>query len=126
MAGDGPEEVIRHVPPGFSRANVGAPKALGPQPAIHEEQLDIQVVAALDRVGPRVLAESGAAVEIETHWLGGRRHFGGRWEIADLALVAVFRKGGQLIWRKVALLQSKRLYARNVAISELDREDYTL
>jgi hypothetical protein len=126
MAGDVPEDVIRHVRRVFSRANVDATKALARQPAIHEEQLDFQVVAALDRVGPRVLAESGAAVEIETHWLGGRRHFGGRWEIADLALVAVFRKGGQLIWRKVALLQSKRLYARNVAISELDREYYTL
>jgi hypothetical protein len=33
--------------------------------------LDFQTFAALDRVGPSVMPTSGAAVEIDSHWLGG-------------------------------------------------------
>jgi hypothetical protein len=42
---------------------------LARQPGAHEEQLDFQLFAALDRVGPRVVPTSNAAIEIETHWL---------------------------------------------------------
>jgi hypothetical protein len=121
-----PENVIEFAREIFATANLEATMTLARQPAAHEEQLDFQIFAALDRVGPRVVPTSGAAIEIDTHWLGGRRHYGGRWEIADIGVVIVLRRGGRLIWRKVALLQSKRLYSREIPVVELDRSDYLI
>ena len=74
-----PDDVIAYVRDVFAKANADATWALARQPAIHEEQLDFQVFAALDRVGLNVMADSGVALVIETHWLGGRRHFEHRW-----------------------------------------------
>jgi hypothetical protein len=81
------------------------------------------VFAALDEVGPCILG-SGIAVDIDTHWLGGRRHYGGRWEIADIGIVIVLRRGGRMLWRKVGLLQSKRLYSREIPVVEMEFADY--
>jgi hypothetical protein len=121
-----PEDVIQFAREIFAGANSEAPMALARQPAAHEEHLDFQIFAALDRVGPRILPSSNAAIEIDTHWLGGRRYYGGRWEIADIGIVVVLRRGGNLLWRKVALLQSKRLYSREIPVVELDRSDYEI
>jgi hypothetical protein len=90
---------------------------------MHEEALDQQVVTALDGVGSRIMPNSGAAVGIETHWLGGRRHYG-NWEIADIAVAVIVRRVGMLAARKVALLQSKRLYPRELSVREEDLYDY--
>ena len=106
-----PEDVIEFTRDVFATANVRATTALARQPAAHEEMLDFQVFAALDEVGPCILG-SGIAIDIDTHWLGGRRHYGGRWEIADIGIVIVLRRVGRMVWRKVGLLQSKRLYSR--------------
>jgi hypothetical protein len=76
--------------------------------------------------GPRSFPGSGAAIEIDTHWLGGRRHFEQRWEIADIGVVVALRRRGKLLWRKVALLQSKRLYSREIPVSEMERSDYAI
>lgn len=121
-----PEDVIQFARDIFAAANSEATMTLARQPAAHEEHLDFQIFAALDRVGPRIVPTSNAAIEIDTHWLGGRRHYGGRWEIADIGIVIVLRRGGRLIWRKVALLQSKRLYSREIPVVELDRSDYEI
>jgi hypothetical protein len=43
-----------------------------------------------------------------------------------IGVVIALRKGGRLVWRKVALLQSKRLYARDVPVVELERSDYEI
>jgi hypothetical protein len=121
-----PNDVIDYVRETFAAANREATMTLARQPAAHEEQLDFQVFAALDRIGPRHFPGSGTAINIETHWLGGRRHFERRWEIADIGIVIVFRKNGKLLWRKVALLQSKRLYSREIPVTEMERLDYTI
>jgi hypothetical protein len=118
-----PEDAIEFVRGAFAEANRKAALLLSRQPSIHEEGLDFHLISARDEIGPRLLPGSGAAVEIQTHWLGGRRHFGS-WEIADIALVIVVRRSGTLVARKVALLQSKRLYSREIPVSELDRADY--
>jgi hypothetical protein len=76
-----------HVRDLFAAANTEARMALARQPAAHEEMLDFQIFAALDRVGPTVMSKSGAALLIDTHWLGGRRHWGGRWEIGLLPVL---------------------------------------
>ncbi len=119
-----PDDVVDYVREVFAKANREATMTLARQPAAHEEQLDFQIFAALDRIGPRRFPGSGAAIDIETHWLGGRRHFEQRWEIADIGVVIVLRKSGKLLWRKVALLQSKRLYSREIPVTELERSDY--
>lgn len=121
-----PDDVVEFVRNAFASANLKSTMTLARQPAAHEEMLDFQVFAALDEIGPCIMPESGAVVEIDTHWLGGRRYWGGRWEIADIGVVVVLRRGGYLIWRKVALLQSKRLYAREVPVVELERADFEI
>jgi hypothetical protein len=121
-----PEDVIQFAREIFAGANSEATMTLARQPAAHEEHLDFQLFAALDRVGPRIVPSSNAAIEIDTHWLGGRRYFGGRWEIADIGVVVVLLRGGRLLWRKVALLQSKRLYSREIPVVELDRSDFEI
>lgn len=118
-----PEDVIQFTRSIFARANTKVTRALARQPSAHEEMLDFQIFAALDEVGPCIL-DSGIAVDIDTHWLGGRRHFGGRWEIADVGIVIVLRRGGRMLWRKVALLQSKRLYSREIPVVEMELADY--
>jgi hypothetical protein len=121
-----PDDVIDYVRGAFAEANREATMALARQPAAHEEQLDFQIFAALDKIGPRYFSGSRAAIEIDTHWLGGRRHFERRWEIADIGVVVALRRNGKLLWRKVTLLQSKRLYSREIHVAEMERSDYAI
>jgi hypothetical protein len=120
-----PQDVVDFVRAVFAGANTEATMTLARQPSAHEEMLDFQIFAALDRVGPRTVPKSSATVEIDTHWLGGRRHYR-TWEIADIGFVVALRKGGRLLWRKVALLQSKRLYSHEIPVAELDLSDYQI
>lgn len=92
---------------------------------MHEESLDHQLLAELSAAPPTFFAETGVAVEIQTHWLGGRRMYG-RWEIADIALLILLRTNGGLVSRKVALLQTKRLYTREIPTAELEEADYRI
>ena len=94
----------------FERANNKVAQALARQPSMHEEMLDHMLVAELAASPPTFFANSRTAIAIETHWLGGRwMHH--RWEIADIAIFVSPRGQGQLLMRKVALLQTKRLYS---------------
>jgi len=120
-----PDDVVEFIREVFAKANTKVTTLLARQPSMHEEGLDFQLIAALGEMGPRRMAGSGVGVEIETHWLGGRRQYR-RWEIADIALVIIVRQVGRLIGRKVALLQSKRLYSREIPIHELEESDYTM
>ena len=58
----------------------------------------------------RSVTPSDWVIKIDTHFLGGGRHWMGRWEIADIGILLMFRRRGNLLRTKVALLQSKRLY----------------
>lgn len=118
-----PTDAIEFVRSAFRTANAAATLVLTRQPSMHEEALDQQIVTALDGVGSSIMPGSGAAVGIETHWLGGRRHFG-NWEIADIAVAVIVRRVGMLAARKVALLQSKRLYSKELSVEEENRADY--
>ena len=63
-------------------------------------------------------------MRIDGHFLGGASRLVGRWEIADIGLLVMFRRGGILVRTKVGLLQSKRLYPNEQEVDE-DRElDY--
>jgi hypothetical protein len=120
-----PDDVIEFIRDAFAQANKSATLVLNRQPSMHEEALDQQIINALDLIGSRIMPGSGAAVGIETHWLGGRRHYG-NWEIADIAVAVVVRRAGHLAARKVALLQSKRLYPREISVKEEDKSDYMI
>lgn len=120
-----PEDAIDFIRGAFAQANTKATLLLSRQPSIHEEGIDFHLISSLDEIGPRLMSASGAAVEILTHWLGGRRHFG-HWEIADIAIVVIVRRFGTMLGRKVALLQSKRLYSREIPVTPLDRSDYLI
>jgi hypothetical protein len=99
-----PEDAIEFIRAAVTQANQRATSTLARQPSMHEEGLDFQLIAALDEVGSRVLPGSGAAVEIETHWLGGRRLFDfldhRGWEIADIGLLVAVLRLGVLLARK--------------------------
>ena len=119
-----PEDVRTQIREIFSDANNKVTSAMSRQPGIYEQTLDQMLVTAMDCIPPTISPSSGAALAIDTHWLGGRRFYKKQWEIADIALVAVFRCKGKLIWRKVALLQSKRLYSREMGDTEIEEYDY--
>ena len=48
------------------------------------------------------------------------------WEISDIAVVIAVRVQGGLIARKVALLQTKRLYSKEIPVDHTDRSDYEI
>ena len=118
-----PSNILDWVRNIVSSANDEVSRAITTQPNIYEETLDQIFVNSMNGAPSTLFPDSGIALAIDTHWLG-RRALWGRWEIADVALVAVFRRNGMLVWRKVALLQSKRLYSNQIDVSELDDFDY--
>jgi hypothetical protein len=74
---------------------------------------------------PRRFA-SDWTIRLDTHYLGGLRHYYGRWEIADIGVLIFFQQAGQLVRRKVALLQSKRLYPTTGDVAHIERYDYMI
>lgn len=120
-----PEVVIDYVRSVFSTANDKVSQMMGTHPSTHEETFDQTLVAELSAAPPAFFDHERAAVVIESHWLGGRRMWG-RWEIADIALLIMLRSGGRLTQRKVALLQTKRLYSRELDVEPREIDDYVI
>jgi len=98
---------------------------LADMPTTHEATLDAAFIAKAAEFAAPIRFTSQWVVRIDTHFLGGRRHFQ-NWEIADIGILIHFRRGGQLVRTKVALLQSKRLYAQEEDYEEEDRVDYEI
>src|SRR5947207_5944767 len=90
-----------------------------------EESLDLTWIEHLSQYASPVTLSSLWTIKIETHYLGGLRHFG-NWEIADIGVLMFFRQAGTVKRSKVALLQSKRLYPSNNTVQEEDRIDYEI
>ena len=123
MALNLPECIIEFVKSIFKQANYEASKALTQHPSLHEPHIDSLLIANLSASPPTYFQKERAAVAIETHWLGSRSMYD-RWEIADIALFIIIRRSGTLEKRKVALLQTKRLYSREIPTRELEEFDY--
>jgi len=81
-------------------------------------------VEYFSQFGTPVRLDSGWTVRVDTHFLGGMRHFYGRWEIADIGLLVHYRQHGAFVQSKAAVLQSKRLYPEGISVREDIREDY--
>lgn len=105
----------------FGNANRAASSHLTSVPHAHEPSLDITLISSIMPQARPVSSPSDWLVRIDTQFLGGGRHFR-NWEIADIGVLVMFRRAGELLRTKVALLQSKRLYA-NEQSSE-DAPDY--
>jgi hypothetical protein len=120
-----PQEVIDYIRDVFARANDRVSSNLTVQPSSPEESLDNLLVNELRATPPMFFSSSRAGVVLESHWLG-KRHMYRSWEVADIAFLISIRVGGKLVARKVALLQTKRLYAQELAGAELEEYDYVI
>jgi hypothetical protein len=103
-----PPEAIDWVRSVFAHANRSVTGLLSTIPTHHEPELDMALLAALNQAPP-IANPGGWTVYIQTHFLGGRRHFY-NWEVADIGFLVIFRDRGKVLRIKVGLLQSKRLY----------------
>ncbi len=114
---DLPGDVIEYIRTVFASAHDGVAARLEGQPNVHEEALDMALISFISTsCGPHRTA-SDTVVDIDVHFVGGGWHIK-RWEVADIGLLIIFRRRGQVLRRKVVLLQSKRLYPREVEFVE--------
>jgi hypothetical protein len=114
-----PADVFDYVRGVFLRANREVTNTLSNQPGMSEPALDLALVASLQAHAAPHRVGSGWIVRIQVHYLGGMRHwpmFGPMWEIADIGLL-LFIKEHSGTTKKVALLQSKRLYPKSGVVN---------
>lgn len=87
---------------------------LSEAPNTWETSLDMAIITALNQYSAPIQPVRDCLLSIQTHFFGGRRLYE-RWEIADIGLLVMFRVRGKLFRTKLALLQSKRLYPKEVS-----------
>jgi hypothetical protein len=107
----------------FAECNTRITEKLSLNPNLPEESLDLTWIEFLSHYSTPVTLASNWLVKIDTHYLGGLRHFYG-WEVADIGLLLFIRRQGAIVKSKVALLQSKRLYPTNARVTEEGKTDY--
>ena len=105
-----PDDVREWLTGVFSDANSKTSGHLTRVPTVHETYLDETLIMELAQVSVPYRFPSEWTVKIGTYFLGSGRHWRDSWEIADIGVLVMFRRGGKLIRTKVVLLQSKRLY----------------
>jgi hypothetical protein len=76
---------------------------------VHETSLDLSFIEEISQLSAPVRLPSSWTIRLDTHYLGGMRHWGS-WEIADIGFLVLMRRGAKVLRSKIALLQSKRLY----------------
>lgn len=126
-----PADVVAWLRATFAECNDYVSGKLSNLPTTYETSLDMALIERLSSVPTPILTASGWTINISTHFLGGGRHFAEwpgerRWEVADIGVLVLFRQGHKLIRSKVALLQSKRLYADEIDWDEDNPLDYML
>jgi len=115
---------VREAIRGIFTSAAGATATLMSQaPSTYEETLDMSLVTALAAQSLPLHVDPGWILRFQTHFLGGRRHHY-NWEIADLAVIILFRVAGRTRRTKVVLMQSKRLYPIEQDHDELTIGDY--
>ena len=103
----------------FADANRRLAEKMLNAPATPEPTFDLTFIEHLTSFAAPRAFKSDWAIRIDTHYLGGLRHLE-RWEIADIGVFVFFTKKGRMLRRKVALLQSKRLFPRSADVDHLD------
>ena len=125
MATPIPKDVFDYVQKVFRTCNRRLGKKLTAVPNASEPSLDLTMIEQLSQFSAPTTLPSDWTVRIDTHYLGGLRHFG-RWEVADIGVLAFLSQAGQMVRNKVALLQSKRLYPDSGEIDEEEAVDYSI
>lgn len=118
-----PNDVVEWVRDTFRGCNVNVSEKLTNVPNCQEESLDQTWIEHFSRLASPVAVSPSWTVKIETHYLGGLRHYR-NWEIADIGVLLFIKRGGRVTTSKVALLQSKRLYPTSNQVREEDIIDY--
>lgn len=110
-----PQSVFTHIRNVFSNANTKITKTVSQQPNLHEPHLDQLLVSGLTEFGgPYVVQDKDKwVVTVQAEMFGGHRLYG-LWEVADIAFFISIRHKKIIQKVKVGLLQSKRLYPREI------------
>ncbi|MCW8133633.1 MAG: hypothetical protein KIS92_25030 [Planctomycetota bacterium] len=109
----------------FATCNRRITDKLCNNPNAPEPSFDLTWIDELSQYATPVLINDSWVARIDAHYLGGLRHFM-EWEIADIGLLLFVRRKGSVVTRKVALLQSKRLYPTNNLVRVEDRFDFEI
>ena len=121
-----PMPVREHIRAVFDHAGAEASSRMERAPNTHEESLDMALIDEIAKRGVPTGLPDGWIVRIDTHFLGGGRHWR-NWEIADIGALVTIRLAGKPALFKVVLLQSKRLYPIEIAAKEeKDLVDYEI
>jgi len=120
-----PDHVKQWISNVFAVCNERTSAKMTRMPSVHEESLDLTFIEQLSQFSAPVALDANWIVHIDTHFLGGRRHYR-NWEIADIGILVVFRRNGKAIRSKVGLLQSKRLYSEEQEYEEATFRDYEI
>lgn len=118
-----PADAITYVRDVFAECNSRVTEKLSMAPNVQEESLDLSWIEQLSHRSSPTTLPSSWTVAIESHYLGGLRHFR-NWEIADIGVLVFVRLPGGAHINKVALLQSKRLYPSHGEVREETRGDF--
>jgi hypothetical protein len=121
-----PSDLLDWFRNGFAECNNRLARKISLVPNSSEPSLDMTFIEHFSQYGAPVRFRSGWIVQVDTHFLGGLRHFHGQWEIADIGLLIHYRRSGALVQSKAAVLQSKRLYPQGISVREDIREDYEI
>jgi hypothetical protein len=104
-----PSDVISWFRRLFSQINRRVSETILNFPSVRETTLDDEFIqAVVPHSAPKRL-ESGAIVRVDIHNIGGLRRVS-RWEIGDIGILVFVIQKANIIARKVAVLQAKRLY----------------
>lgn len=120
-----PAEVLAYVRGVFAECKKRAASKMSRMPTTHETFLDLSIIDCISELGAPQRVDTGWVVRLDAHYLGGGRHFG-QWEIGDIGVIVVVRESGKVRLRKVAILQSKRLYPNEQAFEEDTPIDYAI
>jgi len=120
-----PDDVVRLIREIFGECNLRVATKMSRIPTVHETSLDLTFIEHFSQVAVPITLPSEWTVRLDTHYLGGGRHFGA-WEVADIGLLVIFRRAGHVVRSKVALLQAKRLYPIEQDFSEDKELDYMI
>lgn len=120
-----PKEIIDWFRSIFADANRRLAEKMLNAPATPEPTFDLTFIEHLTNFAAPRKFRSDWAVRIDTHYLGGLRHFRS-WEVADIGVFVFFTRKRRLIRRKVALLQSKRLFPTSGDVDHVEEYDYRI
>ena len=114
-----PESIKKWVKEQFENCNSQLAYDLSIFPGIREESLDNNFISYFSRIPGPFKFVSNWTIRIDAHFIGGGKHYY-NWEVADIGLMLIFRRNGQIIRSKMAFLQSKKLYPASVKFVSQD------